>query len=374
MQLYRIVGTLLGHKDYVNCVQWLWGSKESESEWKDVLVSGGADGAVLVWLVHKSLAQQKPSWELIARLESHTAPVSSVAVWNRHYGCLENKNARNRIADCAQENVVILVSTAGDGDVIIWQSKWKRSIEEGLDQESWKLMQRMQFGTRMQHCAALVGLENLSETHSSSLGADSQESITSSTNISNDVLLALGGVDGLVRLFIWRSCRTSIESDQKNDSGNKNDLGYFQRICELVGHQNWIRGLDFTHHGEKLLLASASQDRCIRIWAISQLSSKTGDSDDCLSSLTRFATKPQFIDSLNRMHQASLEALLIGHEDWVHSVAWKPSKQAERNRNNDLHNSGSQSSPCLLSASMDRTMSLWVPDKSSGMIQFWEWL
>lgn len=42
------------------------------------------------------------------------------------------------------------------------------------------------------------------------------------------------------------------------------------------------------------------------------------------------------------------------HEDWVHSVAWAPPPAA------------GTAPPCLLSASMDRTMMLWQPESSSS--------
>ena len=50
----------------------------------------------------------------------------------------------------------------------------------------------------------------------------------------------------------------------------------------------------------------------------------------------------------------TMEALLVGHEDWVFSAAWQPDQDAE------------SAKPCLLSASMDRTMMLWRPESSSG--------
>ncbi len=50
----------------------------------------------------------------------------------------------------------------------------------------------------------------------------------------------------------------------------------------------------------------------------------------------------------------TMEALLVGHEDWVFSAAWQPDQDAE------------SAAPCLLSASMDRTMMLWRPEASSG--------
>ena len=58
------------------------------------------------------------------------------------------------------------------------------------------------------------------------------------------VLLALGGTDAMIRLFL------SLDGHE------------FRPACTLRGHENWIRGLDFLVISEtKLLLASASQDR-----------------------------------------------------------------------------------------------------------------
>ena len=51
---------------------------------------------------------------------------------------------------------------------------------------------------------------------------------------------------------------------------------------------------------------------------------------------------------------ATMDALLIGHEDWVFSAAWQPAQDT------------AAAVPCLLSASMDRTMMIWRPESSSG--------
>ncbi len=53
----------------------------------------------------------------------------------------------------------------------------------------------------------------------------------------------------------------------------------------------------------------------------------------------------------------TMEALLVGHEDWVFSAAWQPDQDAAES-----------AAPCLLSASMDRTMMLWRPEASSGAL------
>jgi len=55
-----------------------------------------------------------------------------------------------------------------------------------------------------------------------------------------------------------------------------------------------------------------------------------------------------------------MEALLVGHEDWVFSAAWQPDQAS-------VPSVPAESAvPCLLSASMDRTMMLWRPEASSG--------
>ena len=68
----------------------------------------------------------------------------------------------------------------------------------------------------------------------------------------SSVLLALGGTDAMIRLFLCL------------------DGQGFHPACTLRGHENWIRGLDFLVLSEtKLLLASASQDRHVHFSACS---------------------------------------------------------------------------------------------------------
>ena len=55
-----------------------------------------------------------------------------------------------------------------------------------------------------------------------------------------------------------------------------------------------------------------------------------------------------------------MEALLVGHEDWVFSAAWQPDQASVPSV------PAEPAVPCLLSASMDRTMMPWRPEASSG--------
>ena len=55
----------------------------------------------------------------------------------------------------------------------------------------------------------------------------------------------------------------------------------------------------------------------------------------------------------------TLEAVLLGHDDWVYSIRWQPLQQRE--------GSTPVQPMCLLSVSMDKTMILWRPDPDSGV-------
>lgn len=59
--------------------------------------------------------------------------------------------------------------------------------------------------------------------------------------------------------------------------------------------------------------------------------------------------------------QISLESLLIGHEDWVYSVEWQPPLIAA------MEGVSYYQPQSLLSASMDKTMMIWQPEKTSGI-------
>ena len=122
----------------------------------------------------------------------------------------------------------------------------------------------------------------------------------------------------------------------------------------------------------------------------------------------RYAPKPRF-STPQGPYTASLDALLVGHEDWVHSVQWQPpqarshspqrAKHAQHGCNSNempaqqsatadggaeegqqaaqydssnlvkaqhAQHGAAAEQPCLLSTSMDRTMMLWRPDPATG--------
>ncbi|XP_024542072.1 elongator complex protein 2 isoform X1 [Selaginella moellendorffii] len=157
--------------------------------------------------------------------------------------------------------------------------------------------------------------------------------------ISDITILAVGSLDNTINIY----------------AGSK--LEKFTHACKLKGHQDWIRGLDFSgivHQEdgvESLFLASSSQDRNIRIWKIRSRSPGAASRGP---SLRTYIEGPVFRAG-KETWQISLESLLVGHEDWVYSVRWQPL----------LKNKVQPMS--VLSSSMDKTMMVWRPEAKSGI-------
>lgn len=135
----------------------------------------------------------------------------------------------------------------------------------------------------------------------------------------------------------------------------------FVHACELKGHTDWIRSLDFSlpihtnGNTETILLVSSSQDRGIRIWKVAP----RGDTKEEIS-LASYIKGPILVAG-SSSYQVSLESLLIGHEDWVYSVEWQPPTVIP-GEGVSYHQPQS-----ILSASMDKTMMIWQPERTSGI-------
>jgi elongator complex protein 2 len=212
LQEARVLGTLLGHTACVNCVRWLSaadlglpraaavGGAGAVHPAAAALASGSGDCSVRIWLWTPHTSHQP--WRLAALLEGHSSPVTSVTTFALGGGAL------------------LLVSTSGDGEVLVWECSshssnasngssgidgLEETEEQHLQQAAWRLRQRIPVGFQLQDCAALAALP-----------ADPAW-----------LLLALGGVDGIVRLYC---CSPG---------------GQFEAVCKLAGHQDWVRGLAF---------------------------------------------------------------------------------------------------------------------------------
>jgi elongator complex protein 2 len=141
----------------------------------------------------------------------------------------------------------------------------------------------------------------------------------------------------------------------------------FIKACELKGHSDWIRSLDFSlpvmMDGERhnLFLVSSSQDRTIRIWKMTSEAAASGSSLQLRKEtieMTSYIEGPLFVAG-STSYQVSLESLLVGHEDWVYSVEWQPPTLLT---GDEAHQPMS-----ILSASMDKMMMIWRPEKTTGL-------
>lgn len=158
----------------------------------------------------------------------------------------------------------------------------------------------------------------------------------------NGIVLAVVGTTNTVQIF------TAGASDLE-----------FTLQATLPGHENWVRSLDFikekTEAGSDLLLASASQDKYVRLWrlhqgtALSALNNATGL--DLSVSLTP-GNKIHKISAGGTKYCVMFEALLLGHEDWIYTARWSRTADGKL---------------LLLSASADNSLSIWESDPESGI-------
>jgi elongator complex protein 2 len=156
-------------------------------------------------------------------------------------------------------------------------------------------------------------------------------------------ILAVAGTASFVQLYF-----------RANDEAN------FELQATLTGHEGWIRCLDFVCNTDgDILLASASQDKYIRLWRIQAKSSESQanglNADKAATSpLVTLSNKSHRIGSPSNKHNVTFEALLVGHEDWIYTARWAPSTSGD-------------STPTLLSASADNSLSIWRPDELSNI-------
>ncbi|KAK7186045.1 RNA polymerase-like protein II Elongator subunit [Paraphaeosphaeria sporulosa] len=157
----------------------------------------------------------------------------------------------------------------------------------------------------------------------------------------SSLILAVGGTRSTIQIFVSRDTQ-------------------FQLSATLAGHEGWIRALDFTKESDKedsdLLLASASQDKYIRLWRVHQGEELPAVSsalnDPALGVLGKsLSNKAHRFASATSKYSVTFEALLLGHEDWIYTSSWR-------------HRAGKLQ---LLSTSEDNSLAIWEADPSSGV-------
>ncbi|XP_024992104.1 elongator complex protein 2 isoform X2 [Cynara cardunculus var. scolymus] len=297
-QTAKILTTLPGHKASVNCTHWLPSSKFAfkAAAWEKHYLLSGDAEGVII-LWELSLAENK--WRYVSQLlQSHKKGITCIT------------------AIVVSQTEAIFASTSSDCVVNVWKTALPA------------------FGGD----CTITCLDSLSVSLKPLVTLSLAELPGSTTHL----ILAMGGLDNKIHLYC----------------GEK--TGQFVRACELKGHTDWIRSLDFSLpvDGEtySLLLVSSSQDRGIHIWRMALCDSVGNfDKKKAENSLAYYIKGPVFLAG-SFSYQVSLESLLIGHEDWVYSVEWQPSS---------LVDNSSYQPQSILSASMDKTMMIWQPERTT---------
>lgn len=142
----------------------------------------------------------------------------------------------------------------------------------------------------------------------------------------------------------------------------------FKLGATLTGHEGWIRSLDFVKESSAAdsdrLLASASQDKYIRLWRFHKGSelpaSASAAQDPTLGAFGKsLSNKAHYIGEENSKHSITFEALLIGHEDWIYTAKWYTNPQTTTTT--------TSSGPRLLTASADNSLAIWEQDADSSI-------
>ncbi|GLT91872.1 hypothetical protein SLE2022_097350 [Rubroshorea leprosula] len=304
----QILTTLPGHKAVVNCTHWLPSNKfafKAKQLDQHYLLSGDADGAIILWEL--SLSENK--WRHVLQLpQSHKKGVTCIAGF------------------MVSQSEAIFASSSSDGIVCIWDLVFPPS--PGGDCKL-SCLETLSVGSRPMVALSLAELPGNT----------------------GHMALAMGGLDNKIYLYCGET------------------MGKFVRACELKGHTDWIRSLDFSlpicnsSETNSLLLVSSSQDKGIRIWKMTllgSLASTNGTGRKNKISLVSYIEGPVFVAG-SSSYQISLESLLIGHEDWVYSVQWQPPLMAP---DGGMAFYQPQS---ILSAAMDKTMMIWQPERKTGI-------
>lgn len=304
----QILTTLPGHKASVNCTHWLPSNKfafKAKHLERHYLLSGDTDGVIILWEL--SLVDKK--WRHVLQLpQPHKKGVTCIT------GIM------------VSQSEAVFASTSSDGAVHIWEVIFP-SIPGGDCKLS--CLESLFVGSK-----AMVAL-----------------SLAELPGNTGHLVLAMGGLDNKIHLYC--GVRT----------------GKFVRACELKGHTDWIRSLDFSlpvcTSGEaiSILLVSSSQDKVIRIWKMALRGSSANTKNTYrkeVISLASYIEGPVLVAG-SSSYQVSVESLLIGHEDWVYSVQWEPPSTAPSD------GVSCQQSSSILSASMDKTMMIWQPEKTTGI-------
>ncbi|KAJ9074475.1 Elongator subunit elp2, variant 3 [Entomophthora muscae] len=292
------IRVLKKHKGRVNAVAWIYNQQDQPCG----IVSGDIDGAAYIFtpsskdgIVPSPENWEECEWEVSAEVSAHTSAIVALCAPKPSYSSRHSNN--------------IIVTCSIDGTTRIWS---------------------------LANCEVSL-IQTISHKASYAMAA----SIAYLPINGSKLIFAIGNTDRKVRLF------TETSSNHT-----------FELSATLEGHEDWLRSVAFSSPNEEtLMLASAGQDRSIRLWKLAQLSheNKAEGLADVMARMGLGTRAHVFQVGPDEKWSAMLDALLIGHDDWVYSVSWHPPQVR-----------GKQPA-CLVSASADKSLMVWSPDQDTGI-------
>jgi elongator complex protein 2 len=295
-----IFALLKGHTDVVNAIRFITPACLGEA----LIISGSVDKTIRIW---QKSPEDECAWSLVTNFEAHASSI-------------------NCIADLSAQN--IFVTGAADATVKVWQICRRANDLSAL---TVKLLHTVEIAPKFFPLALAIATLDSPSKH------DSKEFV-----------LAVAGTRASIQIYVAK---------RDVDAGTN-----FSLIATLTGHEAWIRSLAITHEtvddpSSDFLIASASQDKYIRLWRIHRgpdLPKSSGAlSDPTLGILARasLSNKAHRFATATQQFSVTFEALLLGHEDWIYTAFWR--------RFNDRLQ--------LLSASADNSLAVWEADKETGI-------
>lgn len=291
---------LAGHTDVVKAVKFLPKTEQGGGDGVSYLASGGDDKHLRIW----KFDGRGGSASCVQAIQAHDAAINCIAT-----------AARSDRSTSSQGRAVFATGGA-DACIKLWC----------FDSGEARLLQTLK--TQPKFFPLCLALSELGEG-----GRDG-------------LVLAAAGTKDFVQVFV-----------SKNVSEP-----HFELQAKLSGHEGWIRSLDFTlENTTDLVLASASQDKYIRLWrfhAGRELpTAAVADGNDPTMGLSLPGTPSNKAHRLkaadDKDFSITFEALLLGHDDWIYSARWFPDPASGKLQ--------------LLSASADNTLAMWEADAASGI-------
>ena len=258
-----------------------------------LLLTGSVDHSIRVW----APIDQSSSYKCVCELTGHAGTVNTIAV------------------DSASK---VFASGAADGTVRVW----RLDIQE--DKISGQLVQTISMKPKFFPLTMAIQLLDAADPK-------------------NPMVMAIGGTTNHVHVFSAQDTTTTPETD-------------FMWNAKLSGHEAWVRSLTFRKFDDDYVLASASQDKYIRLWKVhkGEVAPALPKEDDEVmlgGDEPTLSNKAHTFTASGVTYSITFEALLLGHEDWIYTGNWSPASEK----------------PQLLSASADNSLTIWEQDPVTGV-------